>query len=245
MNAVYNRYEQKYILTKEARDTLIPLLETYLDYDTYSGPKKSYVVRNIYYDTDDYNVIRESIQKPVYKEKLRLRCYDDPVSDDDLVYLEIKKKFKGRVNKRRLALSYREAKILMENHLAPDMPKSQIANEITYLIGHKHVKPGAVIRYRRTAFVSSDETLRVTFDHDIMFLDHKTHRDTKDGAFNPVLSDSDLYLLEIKSTTNFPLWLVKALSHIPVFSRSFSKYGEAYQIYLAGGTIDAPITDQP
>lgn len=245
MNAVYNRYEQKYILTKIQKDTLIAILEVHLAYDTYSGPGKSYVVRNIYYDTTDYAVVRESIQKPVYKEKLRLRCYDDPVTDDDTVYLEIKKKFQGRVNKRRLALPYRDALFMMQNLLPPKAIDTQIAREITYAIKRTDMKPGAVIRYNRTAFVSADETLRVTFDNNIMFCDKSNHFLTNDGPYHPVLKDPALYLLEIKSSTNFPLWLVRALSNMTLFSQSFSKYGQAYQTYLTGGKIDDPIYYKP
>jgi hypothetical protein len=243
MDAVYNRYEQKYILTKTQRDVLAGVLEAHLSYDLYSAPGKPYVIRNIYYDTDDHAVIRHSVQKPVYKEKLRLRCYADPVTDDDTVYLEIKKKFKGRVNKRRLPMTYGDARQMMESGLVPD-GDDQVQREIAFMIRSTDIRPGAVIRYRRTAFVSEDQSLRVTFDEDIMFYSKETVRSSKDGVFLPVLDDPDLVLLEIKSVTNFPLWLVRALSGFPLFSQSFSKYGSAYRTYIAGGMTDDPISDQ-
>ena len=88
----FKRYEKKFILTQKQYDALIPRLLEYMNPDEHCKSGKNYSIYNIYYDTDNNDVIRHSIAKPYYKEKLRLRSYTVPNSLDDNVFLELKKK---------------------------------------------------------------------------------------------------------------------------------------------------------
>ena len=63
-----------------------------MDPDEHCKSGKNYNIYNIYYDTDNSDVIRHSISKPYYKEKLRLRSYYIPNNSNDKVFLELKRK---------------------------------------------------------------------------------------------------------------------------------------------------------
>src|SRR5699024_4007412 len=92
----FKRYEKKYILTEEQYACLMLVLGGMFQQDLYGRHK----VCNVYFDTPDYRLIRSSIEKPVYKEKLRLRGYAETVGPDSTVYVELKKKFDSVVYKR-------------------------------------------------------------------------------------------------------------------------------------------------
>ncbi|MDO9630175.1 MAG: polyphosphate polymerase domain-containing protein [Acholeplasmataceae bacterium] len=236
---IFNRYERKYIITTKQKNELISFISEHLISDPYSEDGKAYTIYNIYYDTNDFSIIRNSIQKPTFKDKLRLRTYTYPLLDDDLVFLEIKKKFEGRINKRRVTMTYKVAKDYMESGVKPTFEAyidNQIMNEIDYFIKIHKAKPGAYIRYDRIAYMSKTDELRITFDHQILFRNQNISFNSNDG--NPILSSKDLYLMEVKSEDNFPLWLARKLSEFELYSQSFSKYGKAYQHYLLGGTTD-------
>lgn len=240
MNATLNRYERKYLIDRKQKEDLLVLFKKHLDFDAYSTDESAYRVLNIYYDTHDYSVIRTSIEKPVFKEKLRLRCYDYPLFDHSIVYFEIKKKYKSRVNKRRIPMTFRQAKSYIESKTMPhfdDYDNTQKIQEIDYLIQTRGARPKAVVRYARLGMNTKDNGLRVTFDSDIEFTSTFTSfSDLENAPFSNVLASPDDTILEIKSDQNFPLWLVKRLSDLKIYSQPFSKYGKAYMQYLTGGT---------
>jgi hypothetical protein len=217
-NTIFNRYERKYLLTNKQKDELYTFFKTYLIEDPYSNAGAHYTIYNIYFDTPDFSIIRNSIQKPIYKEKLRLRSYQAPLNKDDLVFLEIKKKHRGKINKRRVTLTYQQARDFLEHKKMPQVSSyldQQILNEIRYFIDIHQAKPGAFIKYDRIALMSLD-----------------------DISGERVLSNKDYWLMEVKSEDNFPFWLARKLSEYQLYSQSFSKYGKAYQKYLLGGTTD-------
>jgi hypothetical protein len=243
--STFSRYERKYIISTKQKDEIISHFDKYLINDPFSMNGSNYTIYNIYFDTPDYSVIRNSIQKPIYKDKLRLRSYKSPLEDTDLVFLEVKKKYEGRVNKRRVVLKYSDALNYIENGVLPlftNYLEKQIMNEIDYFVKTYDLKPGSFIRYDRIALMTPDDHLRITFDHNIFFRNVDLHINDTKGF--PVLSEPDIWLMEVKSEDNFPLWLVKILSEYQLYSQSFSKYGKAYQKHLLGGSTDDPILYQ-
>jgi len=243
--SIFSRYERKYLISTKQKNEIISHLDKYLVDDPFSMNGSNYTIYNIYFDTPDYSVIRNSIQKPIYKDKLRLRSYKSPLEDTDFVFLEVKKKFEGRVNKRRVILKYKDAVNYIENGILPRFEtylEQQIMNEIDYFVKTYDLKPGSFIRYDRIAFMTPDDQLRVTFDHNIIFRNENLH--INDISGNEVLSEPDIWLMEVKCEDNFPLWLVKILSEYQLYSQSFSKYGKAYQKHLLGGSTDDPILYQ-
>lgn len=225
----FSRYERKYLMTDGQKQAFLAALGKRFAYDGHSGADKSYRVHNVYYDTEDNDVVRTSIEKPPYKEKLRLRSYAVPVGPDDRVFLEIKKKSLGRVNKRRVAMTYREADAFIRTGTAPaagDFLDAQVLREIEWFVEHRPVRPNYYIGYDRIALECRDDpSIRVTFDKNIRV---RTDDVDLDGDAGEDLLPGGTWLMEIKTADNFPFWLARELSELKAYGRSFSKYGAAY-----------------
>lgn len=230
----FKRYEKKFILTKEQYDKLIPKLLNYMDYDEHCKNNETYSIYNIYYDTDNNDVIRHSISKPFYKEKLRLRSYKTPKSLDDKVFLELKKKINGIVSKRRAVITLGEAYNFLESRERPktkDYINNQVLDEIDYYLSKNNVHPNVYISYSRNAFFAKDDRdFRLTFDTDI--LSRRNFLTLQDGSFgNPIL-DPDKYLMEVKILGAMPIWFTQILSELCIYNTHYSKYGNEFTTFF-------------
>ncbi len=221
IQTVFERTEKKYILTLIQRNTLIKKIAEHIRPDEYGES----TVNSLYFDTDDDRLIRTSLDKPLYKEKLRLRSYSTPKTDS-YVFLEIKKKFDGVVYKRRETLSYSDAMNYITSRSLP--VRSQIMNEIDWAMNHyEGLRPKMFIAYDRTAFYSRDDReLRITFDRNPRFRTEEL--DLAKGSYGERILSPELCIMEIKALNTMPLWLTKALNELKIFPGSFSKYGTAY-----------------
>ncbi len=218
---IFKRYEKKYRISYDQKKRLLALVGGHLTPDEHG---KS-TVYSIYLDTPDYRLIRESITAGVYKEKMRLRCYGEPVNDSP-TFLEIKKKYKGVVYKRRESLSFALANEYIKSGNMPY--DSQIMREIDYMrTFYGTLRPAMLIACEREAYFSSESrALRLTFDSDIRY----SSRDfSPKGSGGTRIINDDEYILEIKTDGAMPLWLSAALSKCEIFSAPFSKYGTAYK----------------
>lgn len=227
----FSRFEKKYLLTEEKKNILCSFLLDYLELDQYNKNNSFYSIYNIYYDTTNNELIRNSIEKPIYKEKLRLRSYKVPLCDDDIVYLEIKRKALKKVNKRRVSLTYKEANDYIVNNIRPkrdDYISNQVLNELDYLLSRYKFIPNYFISYDRVAFFAKDDSsIRITFDKNIKERKENVNFDSIAGS--NILPNST-WLMEIKVGNSFPIWLANKLSELEIYPVSFSKYGMAYKI---------------
>ena len=220
----FERYEKKYRLTAEQQRLILEGMRPYMKKDAYGA----YTICNIYYDTDDWRLIRASLEKPVYKEKLRVRSYGVP-EEDGRVFVELKKKYDGVVYKRRITTEAREAASL----LAGSVPNGhgQIGQEILWFQQFYGAKPKVFIAYDRLAFAGIDDSeLRITFDTNLRWRD--TALDLRLGDYGAPITDPGMILMEIKLPGVCPLWLSQLLSRAEVFPTSFSKYGYCYQYHI-------------
>jgi len=218
---VFERKEKKYLMGRRQFEELLERLLPYMRQDRYG----LHTICNVYYDTPDYELIKTSLEKPVYKEKLRLRSYGVP-GKDDLVFLEIKKKYQGVVYKRRTAMTLKEAEAYLENGKKPS-GESQILCEIDYFLKHYRPVPAAFLAYDRIAlFEVEDKNIRITFDRNIRSRDYDL--DLSLGDYGELLLEDDCCLMEIKVPGVFPLWLAHILSEMRLYPVSFSKYGNVY-----------------
>lgn len=239
---VFARKELKYRLTASQDRFLREALAPYVTPDRYGES----TICNIYYDTPDFRLIRKSIEKPVYKEKLRLRSYG-PAGPEDKTFLELKKKYKGIVYKRRICLPERDAMNYL-NGTSPLPEKDQISRELDWFLAfYGDLQPAVYLNYDRTAYYSKeDPDLRITFDRNICFrTDDLSLQSLPGGRFVIRPGES---ILEIKAAGAMPLWLTALLTQANAQRTSFSKYGTAYrmlleegneQMNLTGGTLSA------
>ena len=219
----FKRYELKYMLTPCQKQAVLEAMAPYMSLDEYGRTG----IRNIYFDTDTYRLIRHSIEKPPYKEKLRLRSYQ-PAGAEDPVFVELKKKYRSVVYKRRLSLP----EGLVSQSLGQDTPlpvSSQIGHEIAYFRSYYHpLIPTVFLSYQREAFYAVDGgDFRVTFDDHILYRQDQLSP-CSEVYGTPILSPGQT-LMEIKTSGGIPLWMVHALTQHNIFKTSFSKYGTAYQ----------------
>lgn len=233
---IFNRREVKYIVDSAKKDIMISALGEYMKEDKYNIDGKPYTICNIYYDTDDNYLIQKSVSKPVYKEKLRLRGYGVP-KPGDLVFLEIKKKFKGVVNKRRTRLELEEAKnFVSSGELMEPKPymNMQVLREIQYFMSIYDLKPSLYLAYDRLAFFDkADSEFRVSFDTNIRSRRHDLYLDAGDYG-KPMLPD-DFWIMEVKVNKNLPLWFTRLLNENKIYHLSFSKYGTEYARFVGQG----------
>ena len=218
----FERAEKKYLLTTAQYTALRQILDEHMTADKY----EKYTVCNLYFDTEHNDLIRRSIEKPHYKEKMRLRSYG-VVTDDDKVFLEIKKKYKGVVYKRRIVLPYGEAKAYVYKGIPPSQT-GQIFREIDYFIKFYKAAPKLYLSYDRIALcgVGEEKGLRVTFDRNIQ--SRTTDLDLSVPPSGEQLLGPDEWLMELKAPGAVPLWLSDALTRLAIYPTSFSKYGRIY-----------------
>ena len=223
---VFKRYELKYLLTPEQKEKVLGAMAPYMEPDKYGRT----TIRNLYYDTESYLLIRRSIEKPEYKEKLRIRSYSRAEADST-VFVELKKKYKHIVYKRRIDLPNREAMAWLsgDRHCGRH---NQIAKEIDYVLQlYGTLRPSVFLSYEREAYYCKDGgDFRVTFDDTI-----RCRQD--DLSLESPVSGAEILpkgkvLMEIKCSGGIPLWMTRVLSAEKIYKTSFSKYGTAYQMLI-------------
>lgn len=231
----FKRYEKKFLLTQQQYDVLVSKLSDYMEPDQHCLDGKNYSIYNIYYDTVHSDVIRHSISKPYYKEKLRLRSYKVPKKPTDKVFLELKKKINGIVNKRRVVLTLQEAKDFVERGVRPpsrDYMSEQVISEIAYYLSHELVKPAVYIGYTRKAFFAkNDPEFRLTFDSKI--LTRRENLTLESGYYGEDILKENQYLMEVKILGAIPVWFTQILSELEIYNTKFSKYGQEFMNYCA------------
>ena len=233
---VFERHEIKYMITDEQREKILKGLEGRMIPD----PHGESTICNVYYDTPDFRLIRRSLEKPKYKEKIRLRSYGTP-GENTIVFLELKKKYKGVVYKRRIELPEKSAEEYMAGKLSVDELMKviagescpQIVKELDYFRQfYANLKPEVYLCYDRSAYFSEeDDSLRITFDKNIRW--RTDNVSLREGPGGKDLLDQNASLMEIKTSSAMPVWLMKILSEAEARPSSFSKYGRAYQEILA------------
>ncbi|SHL40381.1 VTC domain-containing protein [Anaerocolumna jejuensis DSM 15929] len=224
-NNIFERVEKKYLLSNMDYELLKEKLLPFMKMDHYG----LHTICNIYFDTENYELIRTSIEGPVYKEKLRLRSYGIP-TDNSAVFLEIKKKYKGVVYKRRVSMTLEETKRYLKHGIHPSMD-SQILKEIDYFIQFYRPVPKVYLAYDRIALYGmEDSDIRITFDQNIR--SRMTELDLAEGDHGKCLLEKGAVLMEIKVPSAYPLWLAGILSDLMIYPLSFSKYGNVYKEQL-------------
>ena len=221
-NQVFERYELKYILTRSQYEEFKKDLLKYMKVDKYGIS----TIQSLYYDTPSSLLIRNSLDKPIFKEKLRLRSYGLS-TNDSTCYLEIKRKAEGLVYKRRIPIKEQDAKDFM--NYKGTLQDTQIARELTYFRNYyKDLVPAMLIIYERESFYKENSEVRVTFDFNPRY--RKDNLNLHTSLEGTQIIDNDTVLMEIKVLHNMPLWLTNLLTKYKIRRGSISKYGKAYSL---------------
>ena len=216
----FKRNEVKYIVNADQKRALLKAIGEKIYPDDYAR----YTICNLYCDTPDSRLIRKSIEKPAYKEKMRIRSYGQAKATDP-VFVELKKKYQGIVYKRRMTMLEQDSwSYFNQQHAQP----SQIEKEMIYFLQYyKTIQPMMYIAYDREAYSGkTDEGLRITFDDHIFW--RTSDLNLRSEVYGQSLLEEGDSVLEIKVSNAMPLWLTTALSENKIYKTSFSKYGKAY-----------------
>ena len=226
----FKRYEKKFLLSPEQFVAIKEEIDKHFVPDKYGETK----ICNIYFDTPEFLLITRSNDKPIFKEKLRLRTYGVPNDETD-AFVEIKRKFNKIVYKRRIHLPYTRAIDYVCNEKKLEA-ETQITKEIDYFINfYKGIRPQFYISYDRSAFFYKETSdIRITFDKNITWRDYDL--DLRKGSYGEQLLPDNYVIMEIKVPKMAPLWLVQLLSKLKIYATSFSKVGIAYKTMLAKKT---------
>ena len=236
---VFNRREMKYMLNDDDKAALLSIIGNYMDSDPFNKDGKTYSISNLYLDTESDELIRKSLEKPAFKEKIRLRSYGT-VPLNEKVFLESKKKFDGVVNKRRTNFILSDAYEYFQTGKIPENPvqkdgqplkmNTQVMKEIDYIMHFYNLKPKVFISYDRWAFFEKGNAdFRLTIDTNIQT--RRTDLRLDSPAYGTQLLQPGQWLMEAKAFKAFPLWFVHFLSERHIFQTSFSKYGAEYKLY--------------
>lgn len=229
---VFDRIEKKYLITKDDKAQLLKTIKQHMKQDDYYQSE----VYNLYFDTDNFDLIIQSIDQPIFKHKLRARSY----KGYDRVFLEIKTKIRGQdLNpgyKRRVMITHDDFDQLVKGkktiqELAAKTEETpadrQIAKEVDHLITHFDLKPKIMTMYNRESYKGEDG-LRITFDENLKYRDKNLNlKQPKRGKI--YFKDKRNIIMEIKAHGVLPLWLVKILSANKLYPQQFSKVGKSYE----------------
>ena len=234
---VFERTEQKYLLDEKTYMKLREKLEGKAEVDSYGLT----TICNIYYDTPDHRLIRASLEKPLYKEKVRVRSYGTP-KGDSTVFVELKKKFEGIVYKRRVDMTLEQSGRFTQNGELP-MNNPQIEKELAYCFSlYDDLSPQMYLSYDRIAmYGTQDSSVRITFDSNVLYRDHAL--ELSKGSWGKELLEKGERIMEIKIAGAMPMWLVRILDELKIYPTSFSKYGNAYQRELSEKNMNKEATD--
>lgn len=225
----FQRKEKKYLLSTEKYQLLRERVAAHMSLDQYGR----HTISSIYYDTEDYQMIRQSLDKPEYREKFRVRAYGN-CQKNSQVFMEIKKKFVGVVYKRRIAVDYPLIDQFNQENDLPDFEKTtdtQIAHEINWLFKTKELSPKVMIAYDREAlFDPTDDDFRITFDFNMRWRDREL--DLSQGSHGEKIAPEIDVLMEVKALGAYPRWFADILTELAIYPGSFTKFGETYKRYL-------------
>ncbi|MBR1416928.1 MAG: polyphosphate polymerase domain-containing protein [Bacilli bacterium] len=219
---IFKRIEQKYLLSENEYNKLMNRLKDHIVKDKYFQS----TICNVYFDTDNYDLIVSSIEKDIFKEKVRLRSYNIP-NLNDIVFLEIKSKLDGVVYKRRVTLTLDEFYNYL-NGKKVSTSNNQIMNEIDYVVKKMHLAPKYFIAYDRTSYYDkNNKDFRITFDENIR--SRQKNLNLENGDFGKLYFKSKKYIMELKNNGGLPLWFTHILSDLKIYPTSFSKYANIYK----------------
>ena len=222
--SVMKRYELKYYLSKDQLAFFNSKIKEHMKVDKYGLT----TIASLYYDTPDFRLINKSIEKPNFKEKLRVRSYG-LAKKDSKTFLEIKRKCDGIVYKRRIALLEKDANELIANKETKN--KDQISRELeAFSENFEKLEPKYLIIYDRVAYYQDNSDIRLTVDMNPRYRTSELNLHT--SMEGKPLTDIDGAILEVKVQHSVPLWLVKILSEGKIYKTGFSKVGAAHKLEM-------------
>ncbi len=226
---IYNwRFELKYHIPFQQYLAIRNALVPYMKQDEYTQPSGRYIVRSLYYDSDDYQAYYEKIGGDYGRIKLRIRSYSDKASEAGLLKVELKTKFGTSMEKYSTFVTREDYEyFLAKNH----WPKTsdQVLMEFERLYHLRALKPKVLLDYRREGYNCRDgSSLRLTFDHQVKSASSSSL--FPDPVFFRNHYGHSTIILEIKCQGKQPAWLAAIVRQQGLRFIANSKYVQAIEI---------------
>ena len=230
----FKRIETKYIVAAEELSALLADLKEYLAEDDF--PRST--ITNIYFDNQDFQVIRDSIDRKNGREKVRMRTYVAHPTANSRVFLELKKKDKEGVgHKYRIASDLQSVLQFMENDRTTNatVDDKELIDELTSLKKrYTALSPKMYIYYERYSLKEKHSLegypqtkVRVTIDQNLIYRDYDVTM--LEDRYGRDLVGEGKVIMEIKAPGEQPVWLQEIIKKYELEPTSFSKYGTAYR----------------
>ncbi|MHA1725936.1 MAG: VTC domain-containing protein [Promethearchaeota archaeon] len=227
----FNRFELKYLISLKTRDNIIKYITPLMKLDPHIK-YYNYEVRSLYFDSFFGNFYFDKIDGLKQRVKLRVRFYpDQKKSNDELAFIEIKKKNNENVIKQRIIVPLNEVFQIIDanSQKAKDfynnatLYEKKILNEIWYLKRKYHLHPISIVIYQRQAFQSKmEKTFRVTFDSKIKARNFNFNLKEKGGT--KFIVPQNLIIMELKFNSVIPNWALNILQVNDCIHEKISKY---------------------
>ena len=247
---IFKRYELKFLLTMAEYSALRNAILPHMSYDTYGNTEGKYNIVTLYYESDDKKIYYETMNRLSFRQKLRLRIYDQADLNSS-AFIEIKQKFKNVVNKRRTVIPLSEAYKVLAQPYDEDLINSvhasnpQILREALHFKDLYELKPSTVVSYDRQAFsgtAENEKDLRVTFDYNLMC--RADDLAIENGPEGMHFIDQDAVILEVKVSDSVPFWLARILSDFNFSKQGFSKFCTSINLLEQEGQLPSPLLSE-
>ena len=236
----FDRFELKYVVPIKAAEQFKQSLRAYLVPDDHGDSLGCYYLSSLYYDGPDFRFYWEKVDGIKFRRKLRIRHYESPkpLTQDSLVFVEIKQRVNKVTQKRRVLLPYREALRLCDERQVPehDPQDAAVIDEIRSMLWQYNLRPASVVRYARQALVGTeyDIGLRVTFDNDLSYRASRLHLHEQQSGLP--LFPPGWAVIEIKVNERIPFWLTDLVAVHNLNLVRVSKYCRSIELAQNLGT---------
>lgn len=235
-----SRFEYKYLVPNSLVGKIRADISSFMVLDEYARKRHDgeYTVRSIYYDSPQFSCYQEKVDGVKLRNKYRIRGYNT-ISDQSIIFLEIKHKNTNCVSKSRAPIFYKDRFEILTSSNIDDFILSFSGNgkekkdayKFLYYYRLKNLRPAVLVIYDREAFHGKfDPSLRVTFDKNLrsVIYPNLNQLDNEDSAKSVLNND---FILEIKFYGSLPAWIRALINKYGLIRESLSKYTMSLENY--------------
>lgn len=228
------RLEYKYLVPTALLEPIRAALRPHVYPDPLGGRDKpgEYTVRSIYYDTLAFDCYHTKLAGLKVRNKFRIRGYNTP-GLDPVVYLEIKKRNSGFIDKHRAPVLRRDLKSLLSSRdieryviASAAMPAAhRDAERFLYHYVRFALHPAVLVVYDREAVMARlDPSLRITYDTGLRRTLAPSLDDLyDDGRLGPAMHKTFIFELKFFRCA-LPGWIRAVIAKFALPRMALSKY---------------------
>lgn len=245
--SVLERYELKYLIPYAYVEPITDFISPYCELDSHSAKATTdnffYKVNSLYFDTPQYQFLKQRISGSANRFNMRVRTYGDGTKAPYFLEIKHRNGIAGVIKKYRATASAAEWPIILTDpgYRIPDSDgkKERTNKELFLRLAITHaIEPKILTKYQRRAFFSTvDEYARLTMDanmqcrcqtgFDMISQYNMNNYDNETIYANDTQSDASV-VLELKCPVgDVPFWMLDLIKHFELKQMGFSKYANS------------------